>query len=242
MRHAPRLGRSAVRETLALAALAAALLAAPSSASALTLLDAELTLAPAVARPSLALVVADEPKEGEKGAAKEESKEEPSLDFDLLGPAPEAPKVDDSRMHRRRTMLKAHQAIGLGLFALQLATTVAGQLNYSDKYANGPVTGKYELTHSVLAYSNLGVFALNGTLAFLAPSPPKKVSRGFDRVTLHKIGMLTATAGMLAQAGLGIYTDRREGYLNQDQYAKAHLAIGYATLAAVMVGVGALVF
>lgn len=228
---------SAVRESVALAALAAALLTAPSSARALSLLDGELTLTPAP-RPSLALVVADEPAAGEK---KEEAKEEPSLDFDLLGPAPEVPKVDDSRMHRRRTLLKAHQAVGLGLFALQLATTVAGQLNYSDKYANGPVTGRYELTHSVLAYTNLGVHALNGTLAFLAPKPKAQASRGFDRVTLHKIGMFTATAGMLAQAGLGIYTDRREGYLNQDKYAKAHLAIGYATLAAVSVAVGALV-
>jgi hypothetical protein len=231
---APRLGRSALRESLAAASLAALLLAAPSSARALTLLDAELALSPAAAeRPSLTLAVANE--------GKAEAKDEPSLDFDLLGAPPEVPQVDDSRMHRRRSLLKAHQAVGLGLFALQLATTVVGQLNYSDKYANGPVTGRYELTHSVLAYTNFGVHALNGTLAFLAPKPRAKASRGFDRVTLHKIGMFTATAGMLAQVGLGVYTDRREGYLNQERYAKAHLAVGYATLAAVTVAVGALV-
>jgi hypothetical protein len=36
--------------------------------------------------------------------------------------------------------------------------------------------------------------------------------------------------------------DRREGYLDQERYATAHLAIGYATFAAVGVAVGALVF
>ena len=51
-----------------------------------------------------------------------------------------------------------------------------------------------------------------------------------------------AAAGMLAQGVLGVYTSQREGYLNQEQFAKMHLAIGYGTLAAMTVGVGALVF
>jgi hypothetical protein len=211
------------------ASLALALLAlAPLPARALPLLDRELALGSAGDAPSLAVVL----------AADEEG---PSLDFDLLEPPPPVAPVDDGSMRWRRRLLRTHQGVGLGLVALQLATTVVGQLNYSDKY-NGGVTGRYEATHTVLAYSTLGVFAVNGTLALLAPRAKGKTSRGFDRVSLHKLGMLTATAGMLAQAGLGIYTDRREGYLNQEKYAKAHLAIGYATLAAVGVAVGALVF
>jgi hypothetical protein len=45
---------------------------------------------------------------------------------------------------------------------------------------------------------------------------------------------------MAAQVGLGIYTARREGYLDQQDTAQIHLAIGYATLAAVATGVAAL--
>jgi hypothetical protein len=221
------------RATLAAVAglLALALAASPRPAGALPLLGERLTLGSDPERPALAVALAAEPRRGD------------ALDFDLLG-APTAPTVsaDDALMRRRAKLLRVHQGVGLGLLGLQLATTVVGQLNYSDKYANGPVTGRYELSHSVLAYATLGVFALNGTLALLAPRPPGKQGRGLDRVTVHKLGMLAATVGMLAQAGLGIYADRREGYLDQERYATAHLAIGYATFAAVGVAVGALVF
>jgi hypothetical protein len=47
---------------------------------------------------------------------------------------------------------------------------------------------------------------------------------------------------MLAQGVLGIYTRERLGYLDQERLATAHLVVGYATLAAVLTGVGALVF
>lgn len=166
-----------------------------------------------------------------------------SLDFDLLGkPPPPKIQIDDAALKRRRTMLDVHQKVGLGLLGLQLATTVVGQLNYSDKYgAHAPVTGRYELSHTVLAYSTLGVFAVNGAIALLAPSNPVKKS-GYDRVTLHKVAMAFATAGMIAQGVVGIHADQREGRIDQASIAKTHLVIGYATLAAVAVGVGALVF
>ncbi len=217
--------RSAPRRATGVAL--ALLAAAPLPARALPLLERDLALGSAGAAPSLAVVLAAD--------------EGPSLDFDLLEPPKAVTQVEDGRMRWRRRLLKTHQGVGLGLIALQLATTVVGQLNYSDKY-NGGQTGRYEASHTVLAYSTLGVFAVNGTLALLAPRPKGKTSRGFDRVSLHKLGMATATAGMIAQAGLGIYTDSREGYLNQEKYAKWHLAIGYVTLAAVEVAVGALVF
>jgi hypothetical protein len=47
---------------------------------------------------------------------------------------------------------------------------------------------------------------------------------------------------MVAQAYTGIHTRNREGYLDQQQAGKTHLIIGYGTLAATGVAVGALVF
>jgi cytochrome b561 len=166
-----------------------------------------------------------------------------SLDFDLLGkPAPPPIKFDDAAMKQRRTMLDYHQKIGLGLVALQLATTVVGQLNYTDKYGTNPaVTGKYELPHTVLAYSTLAVFAVDGSLALFAPSNPVK-KKEYDRMTIHKVGMAIATAGMVAQGVVGIRADQLEGRIDQASVAKTHLVIGYVTLAAVAVAVGALVF
>jgi cytochrome b561 len=166
-----------------------------------------------------------------------------SLDFDLLGkPAPPRVKIDDAAMRRRASMLGVHQRIGLGLMALTLATTVVGQLNYSDKYgSNAPVTGRYEATHTAMAFTTLGVFAVDGTLALLAPGNPVKKDRA-DRVTVHKIGMALATAGMIAQGVVGVYADQREGRIDQAKIASTHLVIGYVTLAAMAVAVGALVF
>jgi cytochrome b561 len=166
-----------------------------------------------------------------------------SLDFDLLGKPPE-PKVaiDDEAMKRRASMLGIHQKLGLGLAALTLATTVVGQLNYNDKYgANPPVTGKYEAAHTVLAFTTLGVFAIDGTIALLAPGNPVKTDR-YDRVTVHKVGMALATVGMLAQGVVGVYANQQEGRIDQAKIARTHLVIGYATLAAMAVAVSALVF
>lgn len=217
----------------ALAVLASlALAAAPRPAAAAVLLDDELTLDLGPGRPAqVALLAVAAPPD-------------PSLDFDLLG-APRAPdvKVDDAALKRRRTMLDWHQKVGLGLVALQLATTVAGQLNWSDKYGGTapPVTGRYELTHSALAYTTLGVFAVNGAIALLAPSKATKGGK-WDRTSTHKLGMALAAAGMVAQGVVGVWADRREGYLDQKQLATTHLVIGYATLVAVGVAVGAITF
>ena len=133
------------------------------------------------------------------------------------------------------------QGVGLGMFALSLANTVVGQLNYSDRFASGPSTGKYQLAHQITAYGTLVAFAGTGLLAVFAPTPIPK-SGGFDRVWLHKVAMLTATAGMAAETVLGIWTSGREGYLNQPDLAAAHLIIGYVTFAAIALGVGVIVF
>lgn len=213
--------------------LLALLLVVPVAARAeLQLLDGELELsspsAPELSLDGALLAQASPPAGG--------------MDFDLLGeakPPPDAPHA--GKMRWRRRMLTAHQAMGFGLVALQLGTTVVGQLDYSDRFANGPQTAKWDATHAAFAYSTLGVFAVNGLVALLAPSPVKKTWK-MDRVMVHRIAMFTAAAGMLAQGALGIYTREREGYVNQERIATAHLWVGYATLAAVGTGVAVLVF
>ncbi|BDG10002.1 hypothetical protein [Anaeromyxobacter paludicola] len=163
-----------------------------------------------------------------------------TLDFDLLGAPQQREKVDEHALRLRRTLLTWHQGVGLGMFALQLATTAVGQLNYGDKFG-GDNTGKYVQPHAILAAGTLAAFAATGALALFAPSPVRR-DEGFDRVSLHKYAMLVATVGMVAQGVLGVWTQSREGYLNQQSIGTAHLAIGYVTLAAVAAGVSALVF
>jgi hypothetical protein len=182
---------------------------------------------------------------GEEGAGQPASEpddeaREPSFDFDLLGEAkPPAETADAGALRRRRKMLTVHQGLGLGLLGLQLATTTVGQLNYSDRFAGGPDTARYRLSHKILAYATLGAFATTGAVALLAPSA--KAPRKLDRVMVHRIAMFTAAAGMVAQGVLGISTRERAGRLDQESLATVHLVVGYATLAAVLTGVGALV-
>jgi hypothetical protein len=211
------------------AVLAGALAFAPGRAAALRLLDEDLSLE-RPPRPVLRVALADD-----KAPA-------PSLDFDLLGDAPKAQiPPEDPSLRTRRTMLTLHQGAGFGLLAMQLATTVVGQLNYNDKFGIDN-TGRYTETHRWLAYSNVGAFALTGAIALFAPRAKGGSRSGVDRVTIHRIGMAVATAGMLAQGLLGWQTARREGYLDKQDYGRTHLLVGYGTLAAMGVAVGALVF
>jgi hypothetical protein len=195
-----------------------------------------------LADPAPAEAPAGHAEKNSSGAKKEPSAAGADLDFDLLGEA-KAPELTaaDRRMGRRRWMMKTHQAVGLGLLGTTLATTVIGQLNYNDRFGDSN-TARYRVSHQVAAYTSLGLFAINGTLALLAPDPPRKVSRGWDRTTLHKIAMATAAVGMLAQGGLGIYTARRDGYENQQDFGRMHLAVGYATIAAVAAGAAVMIF
>lgn len=212
---------------LVLAAMSLA--AVPSGARARGLLERELAI-PERTEPDLRVALAEQPPPAA-----------PSLDFDLLGepPRPAAPQ-DDPALKRRRKYLNLHQGLGLGLLGLQLASTVTGQLNYDDKFGVAN-TGRYKLTHQVVTYANLATFAAVGTIALLAPRDRNAPPRGFGRTTLHKLGMGLATAGMVTQAVLGVYTAHREGYLDQQRYGRAHLVVGYSTLAVMLAAVGALV-
>ncbi len=221
-----------LRSPAPLAALAiaiAAIAAFPRPARALRLLDRELSLDLSSRPAALVVALAADPPPSD-------------LDFDLLGKAKPPPQTaEDERMKKRRAYLQAHQRVGLAILGLETATVVVGQLNYNDKFGTAN-TGRYVLPHKALADTTFGVFAVGGTLALLAPRPKDKPDRGWDRVRVHKIFMALATIGMVAQAYYGIQTRNREGYLDQQQIGRTHLVIGYGTLAATGVAVGALVF
>ena len=169
------------------------------------------------------------------------------LDFDLLGEAktanaPLASPAIEQAVGIRRTMLTIHQSVGMGLVGLMATTMITGQLNYLDRFGGGASTARYESSHKFFATATLATFAGAGLLAFFTPVPIERKSEGIDRAWLHKAGMIGATAGMIAEGTLGILTARHEGLADQAGLARAHLAIGYTTLACMTLGVGALVF
>jgi len=200
--------------------------------------------APQAAAPEQAAPEAAAPLKLALAPADQAGADDPDLDFDTstLTAPKQAVSAQDSQLSLRRGMLVGHQALGVGLLGVDLAATVVGQLNYNDKFTSGSPTGRYQSAHRTLAWVTVGTFAVTGALAVFAPAPPRRVSQGFDRVSLHKVCMATATAAMAAQAVLGIATAGREGQLNQSDLGKAHLALGYFTFAALAVGVGAIVF
>jgi len=170
-----------------------------------------------------------------------------SLDFDLLGqPTPQAaataPAAGQGQPGLRRGMLKVHQGIGIGLLVFEVSTVVLGQLNYYDRFGGGDRSARYTRAHAALAYSTFTLFVTNGLIGLLAPSSDHGQSGGVDRVVLHKAGMFTASAGMLAQVVLGIVTAELPGHGDQRTLAQTHLFIGYGTLLFMLLGVSALVF
>jgi hypothetical protein len=169
------------------------------------------------------------------------------LDFNLLDDA-NAPKVSaadlalEERGRLRRTVLTTHQIVGLSTLGLLAATVVVGQLNYMDRFSGSASnTARFELAHSVLAFSALAGFAATGALGLFAPVPYPK-ERKFDTTVIHKLCMAGATLGMMSEMGLGLYTAGREGYGNQRSVAIAHQVIGFSTLGLMTIGAGAFIF
>jgi hypothetical protein len=174
--------------------------------------------------------------------------QQPPDDFDLLpkeaAPDPAAvarQKELEGTLRLRRRMLQLHQLGGYLTLGTLSASVVLGQLNYMDKYGGGGATGRYSGLHSGTAYAAAAIFALTAGLAVFAPSPIDKPLR-LDTVTLHKIAMATATAGMVAEIVLGIVTSSRGGRLSQRDFALAHQIIGYTTLVATAAGFTVLTF
>jgi hypothetical protein len=181
------------------------------------------------------------PSEGRAPAAADQ-------DFDLLAPQKppdEAAKERDrqlmQQLGRRRTMLQLHQLGGYATMATLTAAVVLGQVNYLDKYGGGGDTGRWMTPHAIAAFTAAGVFTATGLLALFAPSPLEKPSR-VDTVTLHRIAMAVATAGMVAQVVLGPITASKEGQLSQRDFALAHQIVGYTTLVATYTGFLVLTF
>ncbi|WP_375769044.1 hypothetical protein NR798_46495 [Archangium gephyra] len=172
---------------------------------------------------------------------------EPDMDFDLLEPSPaaETPKLVDPELEKaiaaRRTMLTLHQGLGLATLTTLAATVVVGQLHFNDRYRGGGDTHRFDAWHTGLVIGSSTLFTSTGLLGLFAPTPFKKELR-LDTITLHKLFVSLATAGMLTQVVLGIVTGNHEGKLSQVDLVTAHQVVGYATLGAVGAGALMIVF
>ncbi|RKG64677.1 hypothetical protein D7V80_26115 [Corallococcus sp. CA054B] len=172
---------------------------------------------------------------------------EPSLDFDLLTPEAEAsaglldPDLQKD-LETRRTMLKLHQGLGLAMAGGLTAATVLGQIQFSRSFTDGGGDNRSLLAwHRGVIIGTSLLFATVGTLGILAPDPVERPFQ-WDTVTFHKIFMGLATAGMIAQAVLGILATHSYGEITEPKYATAHQVVGYATLGCVAAGIVTLTF
>ena len=172
----------------------------------------------------------------------------PPDDFDLLpkeaAPSPAALarlRELENKLAQRRTMLHYHQMAGFLTLASLTTTAVLGQLDYRDKYGGGGDRGTYRAWHRWMGVAATVIFAGTASLAVFAPVPIEKKPR-MDTVTLHKIAMTVAAAGMAAQIVLGIVTAGAEGQRVQRDSALAHQIVGYTTLVAAFAGFTALTF
>lgn len=210
--------------------------------------------------PALALAEPQAPSPGPAAATESSAAAAPQatqapaksdLDFDLMadspksaGPTPEELRRSlelDGKVRLRRQMLTAHQVFGFVSLAALAATLVVGQLNWLDKYHSGDFTGRYEDAHLGLGIATTGVFSVTGALALFAPNPYPKAIR-FDTALVHKVSMILATAGMVAQIVLGPVITARVGKLDQPNIALGHLVTGYATFAFMAAGTVAYFF
>lgn len=180
----------------------------------------------------------------EEGAA---APQKPSLDFDLLGPAPAAdvaqevdPKLEH-KVHQRRTMLQLHQGLGFAMAAGLTTTVVLGQLQLNDSFRGGEDNRKLLPWHRGFAIGTTALFVTVGALGVLAPSPYEKAPR-WDTVRFHKLFMALATVGMLTQVVLGTLAVDSYGDLAEPRLATAHQIVGYTTLGLVAAGMVALTF
>lgn len=147
----------------------------------------------------------------------------------------------DRKVHLRRRLLLAHQALGFVTLGLLATTLVLGTLNYVDKFGGGNDDGRYYNWHLGFASAASATFAATGILALAAPNPyPKKIR--LDPALLHKISMALATACFATDLILGPISASMDGSLNQRSIALAHLTVGYAAFAFMTVGTFAYVF
>ncbi|WP_223640255.1 hypothetical protein [Corallococcus sp. EGB] len=202
--------------------------------------------------PDVAPPVSATPESGSTAASKTQDSSgttpssEPGLDFDLLTPEAEASKglLDPNlqkELETRRTMLKLHQGLGLAMAGGLTAATVLGQLQFNRSFRGGGDDRSLLAWHRGVVIGTSVLFATVGTLGVLAPDPVERPFQ-WDTVTFHKIFMSLATAGMIAQAVLGILATHSYGEITEPKYATAHQVVGYATLGCVAAGIVTLTF
>lgn len=114
-------------------------------------------------------------------------------------------------------------------------------MNYSDKYGGGGDTQRFMALHRWLGIGTAVAFAATGALAVFAPSPLPKPVR-LDTVTVHKVALAIASAGILAQIILGPVIASKEGQRSQRDFALAQQIVGYTSLAATATGAAVLTF
>jgi hypothetical protein len=177
----------------------------------------------------------------EEGSArvKDDQEQPPSGNFDLFGDTEQkqAELADpelEHQIHKRRSMLKTHQILGLTTLGLMTATAVVGQINYGHMYgSNADGNDNFRVPHMVLSYTTAASFLTTAGFSVLAPEPVERETHGIDTVVLHKIAVIGASAGMLAQAGLGFSAARSAdaGHPTRPgDLAAIHQVIGWTTL------------
>lgn len=221
---------------LALAGPAAALPATPLDAGWEGARRAVAFDVPALSPTPVVLVLASE---GEAAPPTDQPGTGDDADFDLFGDTARqqeelADPTLEKEIGKRRSMLKTHQVLGLTTLGLMTATAVVGQLNYANTYGSGADgDDTWRVPHAVLSYTTAASFATTAYFSLFAPEPVERESGGLDTTTLHRIAVIGASAGMLAQAGLGFSAARAAdaGHPTRPgDLAEIHQVIGWTTL------------
>jgi len=182
--------------------------------------------------------------EGEEAGATGGAKDSKgALNFDFFGDQAGSKKVaaesgesnaevDDveAKAQTRRWMLKTHQTLGIATWLLMASTVIVGQLNYNQLYGGGGGSTKWQTPHRYLVLSTSVAFAATGAFALFAPTPYKKPLH-FDTGLVHRIAVIGATLGMLAEGWLGwVATHEADAGNRQSRsMARNHQIIGYTT-------------
>ena len=128
-------------------------------------------------------------------------------------------------------MLRTHQVVGISTWTLMAATVTIGQLNYNQLYRNGGGSTKWQTPHQILVLSTSLAFAATAAFAIFAPTPYKKPLH-FDTGLVHRIAVIGATMGMVAEGLLGWWSTHQANAGNPNRLSSmvlTHQIVGYTT-------------
>ncbi len=125
----------------------------------------------------------------------------------------------EKEMHTRRTLLGLHQIGGFATLAAMAATVFVGQKVYD---------GDEDLSeiHAALAFTTVGAYFTTASLSIFTP-PPMVRRNQWSSISTHKLLATIHFSGIMAMPILGTLV--ADGNTSLRPY---HLALGYATLAA----------